>query len=404
MRTINKIMQRFGHGTETPEEPAYSNSSLQTLDPPTDNIFNNYIHSDRYRQKQNLLDEKIKKLYNYGHDQEIKKKVIPAEDRIGDRIRWDYSQVDDDFSTAAITSEVSRKGNYISKKVEASADTPLEIYLYSLDNLDSDGKPVVRDLYIAQEQKAWSTGCDVSAYGVLLSKLDIRDKLKKRVIGWSHSHAAFNPFFSDGQEGDKENTFTILGSHGLTKRIRVFDNTYNGEGYNGVEYEVRYSPAIVFNARNAQPFVAIAVEYTRLYDRQKVSNINENARLRVINEINGIDLDRNSIDKQILERVSFNGRTLSEIAGRHYRPEQVKKAAKIPLSEEEKYQLVERVTKLEDEYGHSKEEIERLKERNERLERRNIRLKRLYKSLSYRRKKPKKWKKSLINLLKTKIW
>ena len=285
-----------------------------------------YLQSDLYRQKQKRLDEKIRKLYDYGHDQEITKKVVPEQYDGGN---LDYSEVDDAFSTATITTEALRKGNYISKRMTEIMGIPLEVYLFSLDDVNHDSRRVVKDLYIAKEQEVWPAKCHVSAYGVILSNLDIRDKLKKQVVGWSHSHAILNPFFS---EEDRENIVRMLETSILRRGVRVFDSTFGGEGYKGVEYDVRYTPAIVFNARGAQPFVAIAVQYTRLYDGQKVFHINEHARLRVIEEANGIDMDPASIDRQILERCSYNGRKLEEIVD--YRPEPRREEIVAPTAEE----------------------------------------------------------------------
>lgn len=228
------------------------------------------------------------------------------------------------------------------------AGVPLEIYLFSLDDVRNDSDRVVKDLYIAKEQEVWPGRCYVSAYGVLLSDLDIRDKLKKQVVGWSHSHGSLNPFFS---EDDKENIVRMLETSILKKSVCVFDSTFRGEGYKGVEYKVRYSPAIVFNARNSQPFVAIAVEYTRLYDGQKVFHINEHCQLRVIDETNGIDVDPASIDKQILERCSYNGRKLEGIVGVLHKAE--------PKREDTEPQLIERITTPE-RYGLIKKAIKRL--------------------------------------------
>src|SRR3989338_5309431 len=89
-----------------------------------------YLQSDLYRQKQKRLDEKIRKLYDYGHDQEITKKVVPEQYDGGN---LDYSEVDDAFSTATITTEALRKGNYISKRMTEIMGIPLEVYLFSLD-------------------------------------------------------------------------------------------------------------------------------------------------------------------------------------------------------------------------------------------------------------------------------
>lgn len=322
--------------TQPPFNKAFTNGDMSLRD---------YLQSDLYKQKQRLLDEKIKKLYDYGHDQEIRKKVIPEK---YDRRKIDYSQVDDTFNTAAITSEALRKGNYISRRMVEIAGVPLEIYLFSLDDVRNDSDRVVKDLYIAKEQEVWPGRCYVSAYGVLLSDLDIRDKLKKQVVGWSHSHGSLNPFFS---EDDKENIVRMLETSILKKSVCVFDSTFRGEGYKGVEYKVRYSPAIVFNARNSQPFVAIAVEYTRLYDGQKVFHINEHCQLRVIDETNGIDVDPASIDKQILERCSYNGRKLEGIVGVLHKAE--------PKREDTEPQLIERITTPE-RYGLIKKAIKRL--------------------------------------------
>ncbi|MBU0629182.1 MAG: hypothetical protein KKC75_08395 [Nanoarchaeota archaeon] len=273
-----------------------------------------YLRSDTYRQKQEIIDQKIKKVIDYGYDQRVKEKAVPTVSgrRFGER-SFDYSHVDDEFRGVDITSEALRKGNYISRRVVEVADLPLESYLYSLDNKNSGQLPVVRDLYIAQSQEVTLSSCRVPALAVIASSLDIRDILKKKIVGWSHSHGYIHPFFSDD---DKDNIMRMLGTSTLKKRIRIKDPMIRGAGYQGVEYEVRYTPAIVFNAANAQPFVAVAVEYTRRYDGQKIVHINEGGSLRVIDETNGIDMDPASIDRQILERVRYNGRTLGEIAVR----------------------------------------------------------------------------------------
>lgn len=367
------------------EEKKASRNLEEQLDSPNyvpksqNAILTDYIHSDRYRQKQKLLDEKIARLYNYGHDQEIREKTIPRANAMGD---FDYSKVDDTFRTAIITLEALRKGSYISKRIKEIASEPLEIYLYELGNPDCNGSAVTKDLYIAEEQNVWPSECKVTAMGVLKSKLSIRDKLKKRIIGWSHSHGSHDPSFTHSRNGDVDNTLNILNCHGLTKRIRVYDNTYGGEGYKGVEYEVRYTPAIVFNAANTKPFVAIAVEYTRSYDGQKVVHINEKGRLKVIKEVNGIDMNPESLDKQILERVMYNGRRVDEIAGRCCVSEPVKEEVNVPTEEQEKVLLIEQLISLKELYDQREERIERLEQRVERLERRNRRLgRRMYKGL-----------------------
>lgn len=293
--------------------------------------FRDYFQSDLYRQKQRLLDEKIRKVINYGYDQKIRKRVIPIENNRG----TDYSLVDDDFKTATITSEALKKGNHISKRMGETPPRPLEIYLYSIDNLHFKENEItaIRDLYIAKEQEAFTEPylrCRVSGYGTILSNIEVRDKFKKKIIGWAHSHALIDPFFSSD---DRDNIATLLQTNGLTKRIRVFDSSVRGKGYKGVEYEVKYAPAIVFNALNAKPFVAIAVEYTRGYDGKKVFHINENCQLRIIEENNGIDMDPASIDRQIMERVCYNGRRLGEIRGIRYKTEPVKGDTGIPLTE-----------------------------------------------------------------------
>ncbi|MBI4127692.1 MAG: hypothetical protein HY459_01335 [Parcubacteria group bacterium] len=257
-----------------------------------------YVASEEYQQAQRIAAAKSEALFKYEHDQALLRRVLPVPTGRG----VDYRAVDSEFSNVTITSEALEKATFISRRIVELSGRSLEVYLYTLDRTGREGEAVGRDVYVAKDQHVSEAACDVE--GVIPSALDIRARGYRR-IGWTHSHGHFAPFFSGK---DRSNMRTVFDTTDLCKRVRVTLPGYGG-AYEGIDYRVQYATAIVVNARGDAPFGAVALG-VKCLDGREVYRVNEDVVVSVINEQNGIDLSPSVIDRELADRVRYQGRRL----------------------------------------------------------------------------------------------
>jgi len=250
-------------------------------------------------------------------------------------------KVESMISPILITRYARAKGDYIAsrvKKICKGLDLPtyeIAFYLLSTKEEAKRGRPVIRDIYIAQEQEVWPDYCAISGEGDIMSIRDIRDNLDKRIVGWGHSHGdipvcfssrdrrTFDNFlvdygmFIDAEfdKSTKEKSISFI-EHKGKKCIRVGDdksflihsNLFNlfslpdveRFGFSVIEHSevnVQYTYAMVFNAVNQTPYTMV------IYGIGDETRIIENMPFEEVDDGTKIRFDGKSIDAAIRERV-----------------------------------------------------------------------------------------------------
>tara|TARA_Y100000310_G_C20677843_1_gene814139 strand:+ start:416 stop:1543 length:1128 start_codon:yes stop_codon:yes gene_type:complete len=105
-------------------------------------------------------------------------------------------QILDRYTPIKITDYAIKKANVISKRMCELAGESLEVSFCLLDDDPSAEDMLIGDVYISQDQRVTPAYCDVSGSGGIRSMRDIKYNLKKRIVGWGHSHANFDVFYS----------------------------------------------------------------------------------------------------------------------------------------------------------------------------------------------------------------
>lgn len=109
------------------------------------------------------------------------------------------------FSQAYITNWALKKARTYAELACDVLEESVECYGYLITPKEVTNR-VVRDVYLAPNQKVSSAGVEVSGKNVIKAGREI-DKLDYKVLGWWHSHADFGTFHSIT---DDENMMKIL--------------------------------------------------------------------------------------------------------------------------------------------------------------------------------------------------
>jgi len=98
------------------------------------------------------------------------------------------------YTPLKITTEAFAKANYLSQRVCELAEQPLELSFFLLGKAED---MVIRDIYLGREQNVNASFCEISESGVIGSVLDIQENYDLQILGWGHSHACWNNFYSN---------------------------------------------------------------------------------------------------------------------------------------------------------------------------------------------------------------
>ncbi len=104
------------------------------------------------------------------------------------------------FLPVKITQGAIDKAVYIAKRTCELSQEGLEVGFYLLGDLDNGNLDklddlVINDVCIGAEQTIYPTYCEITPMGVILSSQEAK-KRNKRIIGWGHSHAYMQNFYS----------------------------------------------------------------------------------------------------------------------------------------------------------------------------------------------------------------
>lgn len=252
----------------------------------------------RWREEQDFWKEHKKRLEN---------RVINHYNKKIENIAKGLIPKVNDFVTSSITTGALKKGNIISRRISQLARKPFEIYMYLTNPLEryNNDDMVIRDVYIARDQEVTTSTCDITVLGKMQSMADINDNIESKIMGWSHSHGALSLFHSSR---DNEHIQDFVLANGIKKRVEIMDSPNLS-----LKMDFEYSPSVVFNAKNYDPYCAVAVRYPQFTDDgiQYLTTINQNADINVINEESAV-IDNDLIDAQILDYVSNGGKKLIE--------------------------------------------------------------------------------------------
>jgi len=118
----------------------------------------------------------------------------------------EQKQERNNFSNVYISNKALKKARMYAKLSRDNRGSPIECYGYLLGSLDKR-KRIVEDVYYAPNQDGSSAHTMISGEQVILAGKEIREKFQKRIVGWWHSHANFQPFHSGT---DDQNHKTVL--------------------------------------------------------------------------------------------------------------------------------------------------------------------------------------------------
>lgn len=249
-----------------------------------------------------------------------------------------------------VTQYALEKADYIARRINELAESPLEVAVFLIDTMDnSNGKSVVRDVYVAHDQRVTPIHFNISGYGKILSKDDIRDRLNMRVVGLGHSHSLMTNFHSPEDDteikgffdtsfvraeietltpvtngpidsitferiGDNHNA-VLLRTQGQDMYVhsRIFDATlYENllkcglSIYKKEHLEIIYAISMVFNARGDAPFCSV------IYKAGASKFLIKEAPIKVIPNVGrDISLDAIAIDMELVQRTDVLRRKYS---------------------------------------------------------------------------------------------
>jgi proteasome lid subunit RPN8/RPN11 len=124
----------------------------------------------------------------------------------------------DYFSNMYITKEALEKAQIYAALVKDHSGKPIECMGYCIGDPERKSR-VVEDIYFAPNQDNHTASTKISAESVVQAGREIR-AMNKRVLGWWHSHADFNPFHSGT---DIENHQTVAYQIAPSNYITVYD-------------------------------------------------------------------------------------------------------------------------------------------------------------------------------------
>lgn len=209
-------------------------------------------------------------------------------------------------SVVRITKEAKEKAHKIAKRM-VRLTGPNEIYMEGVNFRDREENDLaIRDIYISDGQTATPSNCGrMSSEDIMLTKGKLADKDQYKVA-WIHSHANMFPSHSSTDDRNLE-SLTL-------KDGREINFPIDARGY--VSWtKLKIHPSLIFNAKGSNPYVEIGGEYWapgRIGNESRIKYFSKkNAPLVVINEQNGIDLSTRTIDREIMERVTWPGKRSS---------------------------------------------------------------------------------------------
>jgi len=314
-------------------------------------------------------------------------------------------QIIAELSPIKITRYAFEKANYISTRICEIAGRPLEIGFYFLDEPINGREPdiVIRDVYIGQEQTVEHLHCDITSIGDIRSFKDIKS-MKKRIVGWGHSHADIGTFYS----GEDDNTIlNKVRKWGIKKELDLAVDLSCKPGYN-IEYfsdgdkkgllvtvkdetvfinstifqdhsdsynqkqifemikddkiKVPFFYGMTFNAANDEPHCVVAY----ILD-QRPYKVEKGVKYSIVDPKEERAIDKNLIDNELLSRIielrqirsDFEGGMEKEFA--HFKKQYVAAAKAINfLASHENISLKKEKASLSELCGALQEEIETL--------------------------------------------
>ncbi|MBT5022584.1 hypothetical protein HOK51_02130 [Candidatus Woesearchaeota archaeon] len=241
-----------------------------------------------------------------------------------------------------ITREALEKGKLIAKRTCDIAKKfnlgTLEIYLYNLNPIDKQekGDYAIRDLYIAHEQTVSAINCEVGAQGQIMSRDIAYQEHNMYTIGWSHSHGDLGVFVSGTDDNNTKNVVKFLGIasgidlleecgsinyENMENKITFLDGSQyfisaetskDKELVEGLFETIlksnpltihtkkkkffNWTPSFVFNSKgDFHPFMAYYLDRNMM--------LVDGCSYEILEENNGICLDPQVIDEEIITRV-----------------------------------------------------------------------------------------------------
>jgi len=194
-------------------------------------------HFDRAREQ---IAEKVRGLICKEHNMHIQSNLESF-------LSKGYSMTKKSFSK--LEHIVSKFGEQV-KKIK---QPPQEIALYLLADIPDilENNPIVNDVFIAHDQKVFPGFVEIKGIGDIKSLREIRG-LKKKVVGWGHSHGQHGTFFSST---DRNTIDKFLDDNKTFSRI---DLEHYGHKH---KLSLGYTYGLVINERKSRPFVAVNVDY-----------------------------------------------------------------------------------------------------------------------------------------------
>jgi len=253
--------------------------------------------SEKYLRREKIEQKAPRKrtlriLYN-AHNKEIKKILLDKEN--------DFASY---FNQIRITKEAYYKANLIAKRT-AHLTGGNEVYMYLLNDKKRKeiGDNAIRDAYILKDQKITSVECGrPSIKGESESLKDI-EKQDKYLFAWGHSHGNLGTFHSSLTDVRNLDNLTAYGT-----KLKITPKPFS---CSDTSFIFRFIPSLVFNARNSRPSCAIGISYPNLElgrDSIRGFYMNQNPELKIIEEDNDIELRKEIINKEIIQRVHYYGK------------------------------------------------------------------------------------------------
>lgn len=203
-----------------------------------------------------------------------------------------------------ITQEAKDKAHLIAERM-VSLTGPNEISMQGLNFKNRTKSPVIRDIIIPYDQEVSGTNCFVTGKGGVKTKEKIDNDGMYRTA-WAHSHANMDTYHSETDN---------INLKGWALHGQPYKFTVNSLGYTKT-FSVKLFPSIVFNALKSDPYVEVGARFVLPW-RTEGNNIiyisKKNAKLNIINESNGINLNSRIIDNEIIERVNWPNKRASSL-------------------------------------------------------------------------------------------
>ncbi len=264
--------------------------------------FHSYLRSDLYRQRTAMAERKIRRLI-----------VAEINRNIEDVVRQETS-------TIKITQEAWDKSQYIAQRFGEltrhvlNDSVPYEVSFFLIGH-KTNGEPIITDVYIGHEQEVRHDHCEITGFGAIRSHHDIKDRLRKEIIGWAHSHGNISNEFS---HEDKSRLRDILNSWGAKKTVYIpwGDISLRYEGFT-------YTPTFIVNANRDAPALRVQAKHPRLVIEGDTIKrvIEENhtdlhgiaPRIEFVEGADTCSLDTDRIDEDLIGRIILpNGERLSD--------------------------------------------------------------------------------------------